>query len=162
MSKLKKKTIIFTVTNDLVHDRRMHRICKTLAGSGFKVELAGRIRKKSLPITVTSYKQKRLRCFYDKGKLFYIEYNIRLFFHLLFLKDIDIICAIDMDTLGAAYFAAKLRHKILVYDAHEYFSQVPEVISRPAVQKFWEKLEQYLIPKSRCSLYCKRGLSKHF
>jgi glycosyltransferase involved in cell wall biosynthesis len=43
--------------------------------------------------------------------------------------------------------AGKLRNKKLVYDAHEYFTQVPEVIHRPGVQKIWKWVEELAVPK---------------
>jgi hypothetical protein len=40
----------------------------------------------------------------------------------------------DLDTLLPAFIAAKLKRKKLVYDAHEFFTQVPELIHRPITQ----------------------------
>jgi glycosyltransferase involved in cell wall biosynthesis len=34
-----------------------------------------------------------------------------------------------------------------VYDAHEYFSQLDEVINRPKIYRFWKKIEKRMIPK---------------
>ncbi len=36
------KKIVFTVTNDLTYDQRMHRICSSLARAGYTVQLIGR------------------------------------------------------------------------------------------------------------------------
>jgi glycosyltransferase involved in cell wall biosynthesis len=88
----------------------------------------------------------RLKCFFDKGKLFYLEYNLRLFFYLLFRKA-DIICAIDLDTIVAGYYAASLKGAKIVYDAHEYFPEVPEVVRRPRIQKVWQWVERTYVPK---------------
>ena len=76
--------IVFTVTTDLSYDQRMIKICSSLAKAGYEVTLVGRKRRSSIAIVPTTYKQKRLFCFFDKGKLFYAEYNLRLFFYLLF------------------------------------------------------------------------------
>ena len=72
--------LIFTVTTDLTYDQRMIRICTSLANAGYNVTLVGRKLKASLPLTTQPFLQKRLFCFFEKGKLFYAEYNIRLFF----------------------------------------------------------------------------------
>jgi len=140
------KQIVFTVTNDLNNDRRMHRICGSLCNAGYSVTLVGRNLKNSKPIHPRKFEQLRLTCFFNNGKLFYIEYNLRLFFYLLFKKT-DIICAIDLDTIAACAIAGKIRHKKLVYDAHEYFTEVPEVMHRPVVQNIWIWVERTFVPK---------------
>jgi len=142
----KNTQIILTVTNDLNYDQRMIRICTSLSNAGYNVLLVGRIRSFSKPLVSRPFDQLRLNCFFNQGKLFYIEYNIRLLF-FLFFRSFDIISAVDLDTLAPAYICAKIRRKICVYDAHEYFSEVPEVVNRPSVKRVWEALAQWLIPK---------------
>jgi len=138
--------IIFTVTNDLNYDQRMQRICGTLAGAGYDVLLVGRKLKTSLPLSQKNYRQQRLKCWFNKGKFFYSEFNIRLFFFLLF-KKMDCICAIDLDTILPCYYISKLKGVKRVYDAHEYFSQLDEVVNRPAIYRFWHRVEKRMIPK---------------
>lgn len=144
------KKIIFTVTNDLSFDQRMNRICSTLADAGYAIELVGRKRSSSPVLEEQNYKQKRLSCWFDKGKLFYAEYNIRLFWYLLFRK-VDIISAVDLDTLMPCYRVSRLKSVPCVFDAHEYFSEVPEVIHRPKVKRFWEGIANRIIPRLK---YC--------
>ncbi len=139
------KKIIFCVTNDLVHDQRMKRICTSIQKAGFEVTLVGRLLPNSKALLHEPYKQKRLSCFFTKGKLFYIEFNIRLLFWLLFQR-MDGICAIDLDTIAPCYLVGKLKRGKLIYDAHELFTDVPEVINRPAVQKMWQKIEKTFVP----------------
>jgi len=138
--------IICTVTNDLTYDQRMIRICTTLSEAGYEVLLVGRRRNNSRPVRAEAFQQKRLACFFDAGKLFYLEYNLRLLFFLLFAR-FQLVCAVDLDTLLPAYIVCKLRRKACVYDAHEYFTEVPEVNRRPMVKKVWEMLADFLIPK---------------
>lgn len=114
--------IICTVTNDLIYDQRMQRICTSLQKNNFEVELVGRILPDSKEIIQQTFQQKRLKCFFNKGFLFYAEFNIRLLFFLLFTK-FDIVCGCDLDTLPAALLAAKIKRKKVVYDAHEYFPE---------------------------------------
>jgi glycosyltransferase involved in cell wall biosynthesis len=147
------KKIIFTVTNDLTYDRRMHRICTSLAKAGYDVLLVGRKLKNSQPFENQHFKSKRFTLFFNKGKLFYIEYNIRLFFWLLFRR-FDIICAIDLDTILSCFVVLSVRGTkqrrwggTMVYDAHELFTEVPEVIQRPKVRKIWLALERFIVPK---------------
>lgn len=140
------KRILFTVTNDLNYDQRMQRICSTLADAGYDVTLVGRKLRTSLPIASKNFKQRRLNCWFTRGKSFYAEFNIRLFFFLLF-KNADCICAIDLDTILPCYYVSKLKGIKRVYDAHEFFSQLDEVVSRPNVYRFWHGLEKKMIPK---------------
>ncbi len=124
----------------------MQRICDTLADAGYDVLLVGRKLKTSLPLSKESYRQHRLKCWFNKGKLFYSEFNIRLFFFLLF-KKMDCICAIDLDTILPCYYISKLKAVKRVYDAHEYFSQLDEVVNRPAVYRFWQRVERRMLPR---------------
>jgi len=140
------KRIVFAVTNDLNNDRRMHKICDSLKMAGYDILLIGRALKSSKPIVPKSFGQLRLNCLYNRGKLFYIEYNLRLFLWLIFNRN-DIICAIDLDSIAACTVAGKLRGKKLVYDAHEYFTEVPEIMHRPAVQNIWRWVEKTFVPK---------------
>jgi hypothetical protein len=53
-----------------------------------------------------------------------------------------------LDTLLANFLASKLKRNCrLVYDSHEYFTEVPELIGRPKVQRIWEKMEGWIFPK---------------
>ncbi|MEP7317304.1 MAG: glycosyltransferase [Panacibacter sp.] len=140
------KRIIFTVTNDLTYDQRMQRICTSLAANSFAVTLLGRKLKTSIPITDQLFHQKRLFCFFTDGFLFYAEYNLRLFFWLLF-QQVDIICAIDLDTILPCYVASALRNKQRAYDAHELFTEQKEIVTRPIVHKFWLTVEKFAVPK---------------
>lgn len=140
--------IIFTVTNDLNYDQRMQRICTSLSKAGYDIQLVGRKMKNSLPLVKQSFSQKRLHCFFQTGILFYAEFNIRLFFWLLFKKT-DAVCAIDLDTILPVYFATALRGKKRIYDAHELFTEQKEIITRPAVHRAWLAIERFAVPKFR-------------
>jgi len=140
------KKLFFTVTNDLTYDQRMIRICSSLARSGYQVQLVGREKSNSQPLPNLPFEQVRLRCFWKKGKLFYLEYNLRLFFYLL-RKPLDGLCSIDLDTLLAGFLIHRIRGKPLIYDAHEYFTEVPELVDRPFTQRIWESLARCIIPR---------------
>lgn len=124
----------------------MIRICNSLGSAGYEVSLIGVRRKNSIPLIHQSFNQKRLPIAFQKGPLFYLEINIRLFFHLLF-KKAEIFCCIDLDTMLPVYFASVLRKKIRVYDAHEYFSQQKEIITRPKIYRIWNYIERYFVPR---------------
>ena len=138
--------ILCTVTNDQTYDQRMIRICTSLARAGYEVTLVGRQRRASKPLRQEAFRQKRLRCYFDKGKIFYLEYNLRLFFFLLF-HPLDVVCSVDLDTILSGFLISRIRGKYCVYDAHEYFTEVPEVVRRPAVKRIWEWVARFTIPR---------------
>ena len=142
------KRLLFTVTNDLSYDQRMIRICSSLADNGYSVLLVGRRQKNSVPLKPEKFQQKRLSCFFEKGKWFYIEYNLRLFFFLLFRKA-HLICAIDLDTIIPCYYISRLKKTKRVYDAHELFCEMKEIASRPRIYKIWKRVERLTVPKFR-------------
>ena len=153
--------IIFTVTNDLNHDQRMKRICGALQEAGYNVLLLGRSKAKSAPLHTALFTQKRLECFFESGKLFYLEYNLRLFFFLL-ITPCHIIGAVDLDTLTACTFAAKIRSRKLVFDAHEYFTEVPEIANRPSIKKTWGVVAKIMIPHAKLAYTVSNSLAEIF
>jgi glycosyltransferase involved in cell wall biosynthesis len=140
------KTIYFTVTNDLNYDQRMIRICGSLAAAGYKVFLVGRSMAGSLPLVPRPFEQKRISCWFNKGFGFYAEYNIRLLWVLIFRK-MDLICAIDLDTILPCYVISTLRSKRRVYDAHELFCEMKEISTRPGIYRFWKMIERIFVPR---------------
>ncbi len=112
---------------------------------GFEPVLIGRILPESRPVERT-YQTHRMKLLFRKGPLLYFEYNLRLFFCLLRLK-IDVFVANDLDTLPANYLASRIRRKPLVYDSHEYFTELPELVNRPWVKAIWTRIEKMLVPK---------------
>lgn len=141
-----KPKIIFTVTNDLTYDQRMIRICTSLANNGFEVLLVGRRRANSIPLTTKIFQQHRFNLWFEHGKLFYLTYNIRLFFFLL-TNRFDVIGSVDLDSLLPCFLASRLKGKPCVFDAHEYFTEVPEVVNRPMTKWVWGTLGNWIIPQ---------------
>ena len=74
----------------------------------------------------------------------------------------DCICAIDLDTILPCYYISNLKGVKRVYDAHEYFSQLDEVISRPKIYRFWHGVEKKLIPKFKNGYTVCDGLAEEF
>ena len=138
------KKIIVSVTNDLTTDQRVDKVCSTLHNEGYTVLLVGRKLQNSKPIQ-RNYATKRMKLLFQQGALFYAEFNVRLFFILIFTKK-DILLANDIDTLLPNYLIGKFQRKKLVFDSHELFSEIPELVHRPFVKKIWSHLENLMLP----------------
>ncbi len=142
------------VTNDLSTDNRVHRTCMVLMELGHDVLLIGRKLPQSLPID-RPYRTRRMKLFFNKGALFYAEYNLRLFLYLIFPPSTggrgreaqrrSLIVSNDLDTLLASYLSASILRMELVYDSHEYFTEVPELAGR-SVRKVWLAIERWIFP----------------
>ncbi len=145
-----KKKVVMAVTNDIVTDNRVNRIAKTLIESGLVVTVCGRTFPSGKIKLSRPYKTRRFSLWFNKGPLFYANYNIRLFFYLLF-SNYDIIVSNDLDTLAACYLASKIKKSKLVYDSHEYYTEVPELVNRPTVKRIWESIEKRILPDLK---YC--------
>ena len=138
---------IVSVTNDLYTDQRVHKVCVFLMEQGYDVLLVGRKLPSSLKLNDRPYRTKRLRLIFTSGPLFYGFFNLRLFLYLL-LKRSAVLVSNDLDTLLANYLVKKMKPKTrLVYDTHEYFTEVPELRNRPRVQKVWLYIERKIFPK---------------
>jgi len=141
------RKIFVSVTNDLITDQRVFRTVDFLLEQNFKVTLIGRkLQSHDLKNQNNNLIIKRFHLLFNKGPLFYLCYNIRLFFYLIFHQK-EYLLANDLDTLLANFLASKFSKAVLVYDSHELFTQVPELIHRPKTQKKWEKIESYILPK---------------
>lgn len=155
------KKVIFTVTNDLNYDQRMNRICNSMVDAGYDVMLVGCRKRDTPPLEEKRYRQKRLFCPWSRGFFFYAAYNFSLFFYLLF-KKAHIICSIDLDTILPVWLASGLKGTKRVYDAHEYFSQQKEVLTRPGVYRVWHWIEQKMIPRFRNGYTVSRSIAEEF
>jgi len=151
--------IYISVTNDIVTDQRVNKIALSLQKLRVEIVIVGRKIKRKVKITGKPDKHNLLRLIFNKGPLFYAEYNIRLFFFLLF-KKVDILVANDLDTLLANYLVSRIRKKRLVYDSHEYFTEVPELVGRDFVKWVWSGIEKRILPKIKYSYTVCESIAK--
>ncbi|MGB0879413.1 MAG: glycosyltransferase [Polaribacter sp.] len=155
-----KNKIFVAVTNDVSTDYRVHKICNYLLSKDFSIDVYGRV----LPNTIEverDYKIIRKKHVFNHNFWFYAEYNLRLFFFLVFRK-YDYILANDLDTLPACFFASKLKRTELVYDSHELFSEGPELQGKKIVQKFWRKLEDFFLPKIKKAYTVSESIADYY
>ncbi len=147
-----------SVINDLSTDQRVHKHCMLLTRLGYQVLLIGRAKSESVPLDSRPYSMHRMTLPFEKGPLFYASYNMALFVQLLLRKS-DLLFANDLDTLLPNLIVSKIIGKKLVYDSHEYFTEVPELVNRPKVQSIWKKLEALILPKLKNTLTVNESIS---
>jgi glycosyltransferase involved in cell wall biosynthesis len=142
--------IILAVTNDIVTDQRLIRTIHTLHKMQAHICVIGRSYKGKKYFADTHFKAIRMSLLFNNGPLFYAEYNVRVFLRLLAMKA-DVLVSNDLDTLPAVYLASKIKNTVVVYDSHEYFTEVPELKHRRLIRRIWEKIESWILPHIRFS-----------
>ena len=155
-----KRRITMVVSNDLLTDQRVQRSCDTLFEAGYDVTLIGRAWPDNTPLK-KKYKTCKMRLLFKRGASFYAELNVRLFLKLLF-SNADLFYANDTDTLLAVALAARLRRKPFVFDGHELFPDVPELVDKPMVRKVWQCVERRFIAKAAVRITVNQGVADEY
>lgn len=144
---MNSKKIVFCMTSDWYYDQRMQRISSVLS-LHYDCEIVHR--STNTGKSSQSLKIHPIQCYFKSGPLFYAEFNVRLFFMLLFFKA-DVLYAVDADTLLAVGLVGKLKSTKYVYDSHEWFAEVPELEDKKMVKKVWNAIEnQFITGASLC------------
>ncbi len=146
------KRIYIAVINDLATDQRVRRVAHLLLDQEMDVTCIGRKLKHSPELDDVRFKYRRFQMLLTKGPFFYAFFNLRLLVTLLFVRKPGLIISNDLDTLPAAFTASKIRRVPLIYDSHELFTQVPELIERKRVQAIWKGIESFYLPRVKYAL----------
>ncbi len=155
-----KQRIIISVSSDLATDQRVQKVAKSCYDNGYDVLLIGRKLPKS-PAVTFPFPHKRFNLCFKKSFLFYAELNVVLFFYLLFSK-CDMLLSNDTDTLVPNFFVSKIRSKKLIFDAHEIFPEVPELVNRQFVKKFWTRIESFIFPKLKNTYTVSESIAEYY
>lgn len=139
----------------------MHKVADLLCRSGYTVTLVGREKTNSPETLEKVYIQHRFPCLFQKGPMFYLEYNIRMLVFLL-RESKGIVYAVDLDTLLGATFARLFKKVPLVFDAHEWFTETPELENRNWVKKIWNLIARWGIPKANVHFTVNQSLADIF
>ncbi|MBT8229951.1 MAG: glycosyltransferase family 4 protein [Bacteroidia bacterium] len=161
MAENSNKIISFCSSSYFEYDRRMQRICNTLAENGCDIKWISRSYNQSYKEKQFKFHNIIFKNIFKKGPLFYIEINFRIFLLLLFTRQ-DVISVVDLDTLLAGKCASILKNKPLVFDAHEIFYEVPELNGKPVRKKIWKLLASLIIPGLNHCYTVNHSLRKHY
>lgn len=137
------RRIAIFANSDLRYDRRLQRIADSLRSGGYQVQLFGR--RFSGDFKGNQSTDRHIKLWINKGKLAYLELNLRFFLQMLTART-DALCSVDLDTLPAAWLAAKIKGCYLVQDSHEYMAEVPEVSHRPLTKQLWHRIARFFLP----------------
>jgi glycosyltransferase involved in cell wall biosynthesis len=132
-----------------------------LMEKGYDVLLVGRKKKDSMEPDPRPYRIKRMKLLFEKGVPFYAEYQFRLFLLLLFKRK-DLLFSNDLDTLLPAWLASGFNPSKIIYDSHEIFCEVPELMHTPAKKRLWERIERYIVPKLKYCITVNKSIAGWF
>lgn len=157
----KKKIAVVSVINDLSSDIRVRKTCYALQECGYEVLLFGRKLPSSSPLPDWPWKSIRIRMLFRQGPLFYLFFNLRLFFFLL-SRNSTLLFSNDLDTLVPNYLASRIKNVPLVYDSHEIFCEVPELQHASFKKKIWQALEKFLVPRLNYCITVNESIAQYF
>ncbi len=154
-----KKKIFITSTSNLITDQRVAKMVEYLLTKELDVTvLARKFPREKRSVKSTEYNSRILKMIFKKGLFFYAEFNLKIFFYLLF-KKADYYMAIDLDTLLACKTASLFKRVPIIFDSHEYFPEVPEVVNRPLVKKIWTIIENLIVPSVWAAITVSEGVA---
>ncbi len=145
--------ICITLMDDPVYKQSSIRVADALGRAGYVVTLIGRRLEEGLAETGSdkgqgpaNFRRVRFRTVFGRGKFFYAEMNLRIFFYLLVHKT-DLVCAVNLDTILPVWAISVLKRIPRMYDARELFTELAEVVARPGVQRTWLWVERTMVPR---------------
>ena len=155
-----RRRIVMAVSDDLLTDQRVLRASDALYEAGYEVSLVGRAWPDKSRL-VKPYRSCKMRLLFKRSAFFYAEFNIRLFLKLLFSRA-DVFYANDTDSLLGVGVAAWLRGKQFVFDGHELFPDVPELVDKPLVRSVWRAIERVFIKRAALCITVNESLAREY
>ncbi len=133
----------------------MRKICDALSANGYKLSVFSR----STVYSSDDYRVTPINCFFHQGFLAYAEFNFRLLLKL-FMRRADKYSFVDLDTALPNWIVSKLSDKPLIYDAHEYYVESPEITDRKLIQLIWRGIARFIIPRADMAYTVNESLAK--
>ena len=159
----KLKRAVILVTNDVEADQRVSKMAGSISHLGYAIVIVGIIRPHSNKRFSSPHSIVRFRLPILRGPLFYLLFNLNAFFYLLFHRS-DVVIACDTDTLLAARLAKFFRRFRLVFDAHELFLDLPEIVgpNRRFTRAVWQLVERSCMPSVDVAFTVSDGVGREY
>ncbi len=155
---MSRARILHLVSTDLLYDQRVQRISASLA-ERYDVTVLGHEKHSSLALPDHPASRYRVSTLSRSGPRFYYEMN-RAMISWAKGKSYDLVVSNDLDTLWAGRQISESAGAQLGIDAHEYFTAVPELVSKPVKRAIWTQLGKTYIPACTLRYTCTRSLAK--
>ncbi|HPD95136.1 MAG TPA: glycosyltransferase [Tenuifilaceae bacterium] len=152
-----KKVVRLYTTSNISTDQRVQRTANTWLKNGYQTTVI--CRRQTIKEKTFDFNIEKLSCFFKKSPLFYFFYNLKVIVNITFSK-VSVIYANDLDTLVGCSIGAIIRFKPLIYDSHELFTEIPELIGHPIKKFIWKMSEAIFIKRARYIITVSEGVSK--
>ncbi len=165
---MRPKTVLMLLTNAYDPDPRVRQEALALIGMGCRVRLLAWDRDLKAPASECMEGVEVERVFLASS---HGRGTTQLFFYIwLYLKmlwrgwrtSFDVVHCHDLDTLPLGFLLGKLRHKPIVYDAHESFPDMIEGSVHPRVRSGLVQMENFLIGRIDLLITVGEKLRQHF
>ena len=140
-----KKSVAISFLGNIYYDTRTYNLFHSLKNYNHNVVFYGFDWHSDNFKTIKSdgiYVRKLSKSF--PSFLFYLKFNIILFFDLLFSKS-QIFVAADFYALPMSVLVGKLKRKRVFYDSREIYTELPALNNRPRLRKLFKVLERFFI-----------------
>ncbi|WP_236980314.1 glycosyltransferase [Membranihabitans maritimus] len=128
-----KKIIRIITTSQYPYDQRLRKVAIVLEDIGYEVHITDRSKGNYSGEINTIFK---------RGFLFYMEYNVRVFFISLFTPGETFYVA-DIDPMPAIILLSFFRKHQIILDLHEWFPEVPELEGARVKKNIWRFIERF-------------------
>ena len=130
------KTALILVSSDPIFDQRAQKVKESLTQMGYRVQICGV--KRHLGAFETG--DLRWEMAVQSGPFFYLMLGINII-QKLRKNPPTLVWACDPDTLWAASLLKRWKSFFLLYDSHEWFTEVPELHGKWFKKWIWNQLE---------------------
>ena len=146
-----RRVTIFTI-NDVWYDQRIIKIATDFTTQGFDVVWYAREKSSNIKNANFPFQIKRNHFLLKKGIMLYLEYVVRQFWYLMMNKKSGYVYCCDPDTLTGVLIWNMFSKQNIIYDAHEYFSETPELSGKVWKKRIWSTIEKLGAKHAICNI----------